>query len=140
MSPVTRPHRVLLAEDDGAARDIMARVLEDIGLEVIPAEDGGRMLVALARQYKDGHSPTEVDLVVTDVHMPVIGGLELVKGLRKAGWRTPVIVVTAFASDETKDTVVSVGGTLLEKPLDLERFENAVRGALMQDGSTRSRR
>lgn len=124
------PHRVLLAEDDDAARELMARVLEQLGLEVVSAEDGGRMLVALTRQYKEGRSPKDVDLVVTDINMPVVGGLDLVKGLRSAGWRTPVIVVTAFPTDDVKETVARIGGILLEKPINLEEFENAVRSAL----------
>ena len=122
--------RALLAEDDEGAREIMARILTELGLEVVTAEDGGRFLVALAHQYRDGRSPADVDLVVTDINMPVVGGLDLVKGLRTAGWRTPVIVVTAFATAEVKDTVARIGGILLEKPIDLASFEKAVLDAL----------
>src|SRR5512138_1818467 len=92
----SRRKRVLLAEDDDSARRVMADVLRAMGLDVLETRDGGRTLVAIASHYKDGRTPDDLDLVVTDVQMPFVSGLELFKGLRAAGWTAPVIVVTGY--------------------------------------------
>jgi CheY-like chemotaxis protein len=126
---VTCP-RVLLAEDDASSRRVLAKVLGEMGLEVTEVADGGRLLVALTAQYKDGHTPDEIDLIVTDVRMPIMSGLEAFKGLRAANWRTPVIIVTAFETAEVTDVVNRFGARLLVKPLDLDVFEATVRGLL----------
>jgi two-component system chemotaxis response regulator CheY len=127
--------RILLAEDDECARAVMAAVLRSLGAEVIEAVDGGRMLVAVAAHYKEGKSPDDLDLVVTDAQMPVMGGLDVFKGLRTAGWRTPVVVVTGLDTDEVRETVRRFGAVLLPKPLDLDLFEATVRDLLTQPSS-----
>ena len=57
--------RVLLADDDQCTREVVAEVLRDMGLEVLTSDDGGRMLVAIASQYKSGNTPDEVELIET---------------------------------------------------------------------------
>jgi two-component system, OmpR family, response regulator len=119
------PRRVLLAEDDEGARRIMAASLRALDLEVVELKDGGRLLVALAAQFKTEHGP-DIALVVTDLRMPVLDGLQVIKGLRAAHWRIPVIVVTAHDSDDVRDNVAMLGAVFLPKPLDLELFERTV--------------
>lgn len=127
MTAPPRKLRVLLAEDDESARTILAMVLRDMGLDVIEVDDGGRMLVAVAACYRKGRPKSEIDLVVTDVQMPVISGIEIVKNIRRAGWTAPVIIVTAWITPELEDAVARYGGVLLSKPLDLDVFERTVR-------------
>ena len=93
--PSLKGKRVLLAEDDASARTILAKILRAMDLEVIETDDGGRLLVAITSYYKDGRSPEDLDLVITDIWMPVLSGLEIFKGLRVAHWTLPVIVMTA---------------------------------------------
>ncbi len=118
--------RVLLADDDPCTREVVAEVLRDMGLDVVTSDDGGRMLVAIASQYKAGRKPEDVHLVVTDVVMPVMSGLDVLKGLRAAHWKTPVIVMTAFATDDVRDAVASLGGVLLQKPISLDVLRKTV--------------
>jgi DNA-binding response OmpR family regulator len=101
-----------------------------MGLEVITSDDGGRMLVAIADQYKAGRTPEDVHLVVTDVVMPVMSGLDVLKGLRAAHWKTPVIVMTAFATEDVRDAVGKLGAVLLVKPVTLEVLQSTVRELL----------
>lgn len=119
--------RVLLADDDPCTREVVAGILSDMGLEVVTSDDGGRMLVAIASQYKSGNTPEDVQLVVTDVVMPVMSGIDVLKGLRAAHWKTPVIVMTAFATNDVREAVQKLGGVLLVKPVDLDVLENTVR-------------
>jgi CheY-like chemotaxis protein len=122
-----RPPRVLLAEDDGAARRALARVLREMGFDVVEAEDGGRMLVALTAHYKGGRSPDDLDLIVTDVNMPVMSGVEAFEGVRAAHWKTPVLIVTASDTPRVGQIADRYGATVLLKPLDLDVFERTVR-------------
>lgn len=122
--------RVLLAEDDAAARSIMARALRSMGIDVVETHDGGRMLVAVAAHYRDGRSPEDLDLVVTDVNMPVVGGLDVFAAMRAARWKTPIIVVTGYVTPAVRMSVDRLGAVLLVKPLDLAVLEATVRRLL----------
>jgi CheY-like chemotaxis protein len=132
--------RVLLAEDDASARRALAKAMRDMGLDVLEVDDGGRMLVAVTAHYKSGHTPAELDLIVTDVQMPVFSGIDVFKGLRQARWRTPVIVMTAYPdSKEVRDAVNLLDAVLLAKPLDLDAFEELVRDLLLWAGTAAPR-
>lgn len=124
--------RILLAEDDASGRRAIAGVLRSRGAEVIEITDGGRLLVAITSQYKDGHTPDEIDLIITDVRMPVMSGLDVFKGLRAAAWKTPVIVVTAFDSPDVRDVVNRFGAFLLQKPVDLDELEATIDRVLVK--------
>lgn len=124
--------RILLAEDDPSGRRAIAGVLRARGAEVIEITDGGRLLVAITSQYKDGHTPDEIDLIITDVRMPVMSGLDVFKGLRAAAWKTPVIVVTAFDSPDVRDVVNRFGAFLLQKPVDLDELEATIDRVLVK--------
>ncbi len=118
--------RVLLAEDDASSRRIVAGVLREMGLDVIETEDGGRMLVAITSQYKDEDGPDALDLIVTDVQMPIASGLDIFARLRSARWKTPVIVITGHDAPDVRAEVRALGAVLLTKPLDLAELERTV--------------
>jgi CheY-like chemotaxis protein len=121
-----RKRRVLLAEDDESARRALAKSLRGLELEVVEVVDGGRLLVAIAAHYKGERHPEDVDLVITDVRMPVCSGLDVFRGIRAAHWKTPVIIMTAYETKEVRDVVATLGAVLLHKPLDLDVFESTV--------------
>jgi two-component system chemotaxis response regulator CheY len=130
--------RVLLAEDEEVTRTVVAKVLRAMGLDVVETRDGGRMLVAVTSQYKDGHSPADIDLVITDVQMPVVGGLDILQGMRAAGWMTPAIVMTGYETPRVREVADRLGAILLTKPLDLDAFERVVRRLLETPRPARS--
>jgi CheY-like chemotaxis protein len=80
---------ILLAEDDLAVRTLLCRVLRLHGFAVDEAKDGADAL-AMAEA-------APFDLLITDVLMPRLGGLELVGRLREQGFRGPVIYITGYA-------------------------------------------
>jgi CheY-like chemotaxis protein len=105
--------RVLLAEDNDALRQLFARVLERNGFEVREASNGREALDCLA-EY-------EPDVVLTDLMMPEIGGIELIRRLRAMPSRAeiPVVIMTAAATNEARRDATRVGAVdLLEKPFD----------------------
>lgn len=118
--------RALLADDDPGMRGALARVLRGMGLDVIEAADGGRLLVAVGAHYKGPFSRDDVVLVVTDVSMPVASGLEILDGLRQASWNQPAIVVTGHDGPEIRLAAERLGAVVVPKPIDLAALEELV--------------
>jgi CheY-like chemotaxis protein len=122
--------RALIAEDDPKGRRLIAGTLREMGLDVMEVEDGGRMLVAMTAEYK-GDRPESLALIVTDVRMPVLTGLEVFKGFRSANWSTRTIVVTSIETRAVLDAGARLDAVLLKKPLDMPLFVDTVRRLLV---------
>jgi two-component system response regulator MprA len=115
--------RVLVADDDRAIRDALARALTLEGYEVRTASDGAATLAALA----DG----PVDVVVLDVMMPGVDGLTVCRVLRAEGNRVPVLMLTART--ETPDRVAGLDAgadDYLPKPFELDELLARLRALL----------
>jgi CheY-like chemotaxis protein len=111
---------VLLVEDDDDNRELMAEVLAAFGFEVLSSASGRDALRTLSER--------SVDVVVTDVGMPVMGGLELARAAKAIAPQVPVVVVTGWVDRE--DIVAArarqdVDAVLL-KPVDPEALTRAV--------------
>jgi DNA-binding NtrC family response regulator len=123
--------RVLIVDDDCSVRESLRDALEADGLEVRCAEDASSALASL-----DGYRP---HVLLTDVRMPVMDGLELLAVLRE---RTPgidVILMTAFDDMATVVTAMRQGATdFLVKPLDVVDLRRALARAL-EDRRARER-
>ncbi|HSD87982.1 MAG TPA: response regulator [Kofleriaceae bacterium] len=117
--------RVLVADDDREMLDMVSRVLSRLGLDVIPATSGGDLLEKIANQGP-------FDLVVTDVSMPWMSGLQVMHSARSAGQLCPVIVMTGLRDQRTADEVRSLGVEVrrLNKPFSVDELESMVRASL----------
>jgi CheY-like chemotaxis protein len=113
------PLRVLLVEDDDDNRELMTEVLESAGYAVLSAPGGAEGLRQLAEQG--------ADVVVTDVGMPGMGGLELARAAKKIAPAVPVIIVTGYAE---RDDIATARGhevdVVLVKPVDPDLLAAAV--------------
>ncbi len=112
------PHlngRVLLAEDNPVNQKLIQRVIAKTGAEVVVVADGQQALHA-AMQHP-------FDLILMDVNMPVMGGLEATRALRASGYRNPIYALTAEHGQAEVDASLAAGceGHLL-KPLELVPF------------------
>jgi len=121
------PARILLVEDDRALARVCARALEAVGFRVDRAEDGVEALKCLIRG--------DIDVVVSDVRMPRMGGLELLERVRQLRPDVPVVLMTAELDVETYARAKALGSVrYLLKPVRLERLVNAVQtGVRMRD-------
>ncbi|WP_438024134.1 response regulator [Sorangium sp. So ce233] len=114
------PVRVLLAEDDRELRLLLATALRRDGYEVLEARDGNHLLEIMGESLvSSGGAP--LDIVVSDIRMPGKSGLELLAGLRRDDWSTPVVLITAFGDPETHAEAYGLGAdAVLDKPLDVD--------------------
>jgi DNA-binding response OmpR family regulator len=124
--PLHSPPRVLVAEDDPEMRRLVVEALRGDGYEVLEARDGGRLLVELAQELAGGSRPDLVDLLVTDLRMPICNGLQIVEQLRAARCPTPVVMMTAFGDATTRDRALALGALLFDKPFDVDDLRTAV--------------
>ncbi len=109
---------VLIAEDDDEMRYLMTRALRRDGYDVLAVSDADTLAALLEATRSDGRDP---DLVVSDVRMPGMSGLELVRWLRDRSWPMRTVLVSAFADDDTCTTARRLGVShVLSKPFDLD--------------------
>lgn len=119
--------RVVVAEDDDEMRRLVVEALEKDGYDVEEARDGGRLLVRAAAYYTHRAKVADVDLIVSDIRMPICSGLQILEGLREAHWHVPVILMTAFGDDATRARAEKLGAVLFDKPFDMDDLRTAVR-------------
>ena len=114
---------MLVVDDDRAVRDSLRRSLEFNGYEVVLAADGAEGLVAVGAQHPD--------VVVVDVMMPRLDGIETTRALRAAGNDVPILVLTA--RDAVGDRVEGLDAgadDYLTKPFALEELLARLRALL----------
>ncbi len=116
MSTLSHPACVVVAEDDPDMRSLVSECLRRDDHRVLEVGDGGRLLVRIGRQYRRGEPEPHIDLIVADVRMPLITGLEILRGLRAAHCSTQVILMTAFGSADLRREAGDLGAVLLDKP------------------------
>ena len=95
--------RVLVAEDHAAMRELLMLVLVERGYDVDSVSTGTEMIQLLSDSSSGGSLAGRFDLIITDVRMPGVSGLDVVDQLRRDGNRTPVLAVTAFPRDSTRN-------------------------------------
>lgn len=103
--------RILLAEDDAAMRTYLARALEKAGYSVVAVGSGVEALP---------HIQTEIfDLLVSDIVMPEMDGIELAKRCTKISPRTKVMFITGFAAVSMRANREAPEARMLSKPFHL---------------------
>lgn len=110
-----RGQRVLVVEDSPVTRELVMEIVSNAGYSAIGAEDGLQALESLST-----HQP---DLVLTDLEMPRMDGIELTRRLRALEVTTPVVVITTRASDAERRECISAGADAF---IDKSRFKEVV--------------
>ena len=123
--PAIRPHaaRILVVDDERSLRELLAIVLRREGHEVLLAENGRMALAALARG--------QVDLLISDIKMPDMSGVEVLRNAKQADPSLAAIMMTAFASTDTAVEAMRLGACdYLVKPFDVDELKLKVREKL----------
>ncbi|PYQ05427.1 MAG: hypothetical protein DMF82_08530 [Acidobacteria bacterium] len=115
--------RVLVVDDDADTRDVCAEVLLGQGYEIVCAESGRSAEAVLRR--------SALDVVVVDLKMPEMGGLEVLRAAKEADPDTVVILITAFPTVDTAVEAMKFGAAeYLVKPFSPPQLVEAVRASL----------
>ena len=121
--------RVLVAEDDYDMRAMIVAALRADGHSVVEATNGIELLDAIASGLVSGKPEEDFDVVLSDVRMPRINGIDVITRLRAANWSVPVIVMTASGDKTFLERMRALGIRLLEKPFDLDDLRGAIEDA-----------
>ncbi|MCE5246577.1 MAG: sigma-54 dependent transcriptional regulator [Candidatus Polarisedimenticolia bacterium] len=120
MTAEERRGRIVIVDDDAGGRQAMARALERVGFEVAPFADGIEAL-AFLREHPD------TELVLTDLRMPGIDGIEVLRRARELVADIGVLMITAYGSVETAVGAMKFGAEdYLEKPVNLDVLRGRV--------------
>ncbi len=112
---MTSQERVLIVDDEEQMRELLAKVLEKNGYQVAAAGDGAQALALLEKE--------PVDLVVTDVRMPGLGGMEALKSIKELNPDIIVIIMTAFGSiDQAVQAVKEGAYDYINKPFKIDEM------------------
>jgi len=130
---------ILLAEDDRDMREMLAGALRHDGYTVIEAADGDDAIEWLGLGALEGEPARWPALLVSDIRMPCLSGLDILEGLSLAMKRLPIVLITGFGDAATHARAAQLGATcVLDKPFELADFRLAVRAALRNQPRTQS--
>lgn len=121
---------ILVVEDDKISRSIFQRLLERNGYTIITAPDG--------RSGLEAYEKVKPDLIIMDIVMPQMGGLELLQTIRMIDFSTPIIIVSAFHSEAKEIKALECGADgFLIKPYNSEELLYQVKEVLLRDNRER---
>ncbi|WP_297575082.1 response regulator transcription factor [uncultured Campylobacter sp.] len=119
MSNVLKQLSILVVEDEKDTRELMVEALEGVFDKVIVAQNGDEG----TKKFKKFNP----NLVVTDITMPIVDGLDMAKAIREISPQTPIIMLSAYSDKKKLLKAIDVGVTkYLLKPIDIEEFLKAI--------------
>jgi two-component system chemotaxis response regulator CheY len=121
--------RVLIMDDEPDVRKVVKMILTKAGYDVIEAEDGEKAIAAI----KEGENPLLLSVIICDIRMPKINGVEAINYFQQQWPRVPLIVLTGFADMKMAIDFLKIGVVdYLVKPVAKEKLMNAVAKAIGQ--------
>ena len=122
VAPATdrRPPRILVVDDERSMRELLAIVLRREGYEVLLAENGRSAIDLLERE--------PVDILISDIKMPDLSGVDVLRAAKRIDQDILGIMITAFASTESAVEAMRLGACdYLSKPFDIDLLKMKVR-------------
>ena len=118
---------ILIVDDEPSMRMALSESLESCGYEICVSGDGAD---ALKRFRND-----RFKIVITDMRMPKMSGMEVLRGIKRVSPQTPVIVITAYGTVNTAIEAMKEGASdFIMKPFSLEHLESVVKGVVSKEG------
>ena len=120
--------RVLIVEDDQTDRSILGFIVKRTGHEIYFASDGEEAFEIYVRQ--------SIEIVITDLHMPRVDGLEFIESLRTLYPKTPIIAVSGKGPDLLAEAKRKGALAAFSKPIDPHELVEALAKAAPGDASS----
>jgi DNA-binding response OmpR family regulator len=134
-SKIARDHHsssILLAEDDEEMRKLLALMLRKEGYQVTECADGLSLLDMLSSFFLNGEEHEDFNLIISDIRMPGITGMEILMGANEMDNFPPIILITAFGDKETHMQAERLGAAaLFDKPFDIKEMLKKVASILL---------
>jgi CheY-like chemotaxis protein len=122
-----RSPRVIVAEDFADFRQVVVVALRGLGFKPLEARTGAELLDHLGDAMLSDDPALRPHLIVSDIRMPGLTGLEILAGLRQAGWGTYIVLMTAYADVETRAEARRLGAdALFAKPFEIDDLLTAI--------------
>lgn len=120
---MSSPPVIAVVDDDEAMRDALSELLQVLSMECRTFER--------AEAFLAGYSPDSFDCLITDLRMPGMSGMELIRELKALGSRLPVIVITSSMEVESRSEAIAGGAfAYLTKPVGEELLTRTLNEAL----------
>ena len=111
--------RILIVEDDEEMSALLRDMIEEEGYKTASVNNGAEAFRKLAKE--------SFDLIITDVRMPGLTGLDILPGIKKLQPDAPIIVITAFGSEEIQRKAFERGANAyLEKPIHFHKLRTLI--------------
>jgi FixJ family two-component response regulator len=124
-----RKNLISLVDDDASIRRTTTLLIESFGFQAAAFES--------AEHFLESGQPQETSCLIIDIQMPGMNGLQLQSHLATAGYKIPVIFITAYDKEESRQQALQAGAVaFLGKPFNDELLLQALRAALRQDEDT----
>lgn len=120
---MSREKKILIVDDNPHMCNLLVDILELFNCQGIKAKDGEEALSLLKKE--------NVELVITDLKMPNLGGMDLLKSIKEEDPSLPVVVITAFGKADTqKDVMAARADGYLAKPFKVNEIEDLLKRLL----------
>ena len=114
---------ILAVDDEENIRNLITYTFEEHNLEVMTAENGKAAITILENNH--------IDVIITDLLMPTMTGLALIREMKKRKSAIPIIIITAYGNTEMVKEIIAEGVfRLIEKPLDFDILVPIVQDAI----------
>ncbi|TXJ58101.1 response regulator [Brachyspira aalborgi] len=119
---------ILAVDDEENIRNLITYTFEEHNLEVMTAENGKAAITILENN--------PIDVIITDLLMPTMTGLALIREMKKRKSAIPIIIITAYGNTEMVKEIIAEGVfRLIEKPLDFDILVPIVQDAIENKNS-----
>ncbi|MGK7884749.1 MAG: response regulator transcription factor [Crocosphaera sp.] len=137
---VVTTHRILVVEDEDVIRDMIVLALEDEGYDITAVSDGRTALNLLQQDEKNPTATaTEFDMLVLDLMLPQVNGLDICRLLRYHGNIIPILILSAKASETDRVLGLEVGADdYLTKPFSMRELVARCRALIRRQNFTSS--
>jgi len=124
--------RVLLADDNTELREMFRDFLHMLGYQVTTALDGHHALEIFQNEEQN------FDLLISDIVMPRVGGIELVEMIRSKDQKLPVILMSGFSDIDMESSCSHLNASFIAKPINFEKLERMLQSidSVTATGST----